>query len=57
MQRSMIARYVVAEHDESPWVFVHGDLHNGNIIVDDELNICGSVSVSLYFISFTAEAH
>lgn len=35
----MIPRYVVAEYENSPWVFIHGDLHNGNIIVDEEYNI------------------
>ena len=41
IQRSMIPRYVVPEYENKPWVFVHGDLHNGNIIVDEEFNICG----------------
>lgn len=39
----MIPQYVVSEHENSPWVFVHGDLHNGNIIVDEEFNIKGFV--------------
>jgi aminoglycoside phosphotransferase (APT) family kinase protein len=41
IQRSMIPRYIASEHENSPWVVVHGDLHNGNIIVDDDLNLCG----------------
>ncbi|RAQ68036.1 hypothetical protein COH20_011740 [Aspergillus flavus] len=41
IQRSMIPQYVVPEHQNSPWVFVHVDLHNDNIIIDEEYNIKG----------------
>lgn len=43
IQRSMIPRYVVAQHENCPWVFVHVDLHNDNIIIDEEYNIKGFV--------------
>ncbi|KAE8331516.1 hypothetical protein BDV39DRAFT_201166 [Aspergillus sergii] len=43
IQRSMIPRYVVPEHENSPWVFVHVDLHNDNIIIDEEYNIKGII--------------
>ena len=41
IQRSMIPRYTVPEHVHSPWVFMHPDLHNANIIIDDDYNIKG----------------
>jgi hypothetical protein len=34
IQRSMVAQYVVPEHNTSYWVANHPDIHNGNIIVD-----------------------
>ena len=37
----MVPRYVVAEHDHSPWVVTHPDLHHGNIIIDKDFNIKG----------------
>ncbi|RAQ48708.1 hypothetical protein AFGD_010750 [Aspergillus flavus] len=43
IQRSMIPQYVVPEHQNSPWVFVHVDLHNDNIIIDEEYNIKGII--------------
>ncbi|KAF7627464.1 hypothetical protein AFLA_002845 [Aspergillus flavus NRRL3357] len=43
IQRSMIPLYVVPEHQNSPWVFVHVDLHNDNIIIDEEYNIKGII--------------
>ena len=43
IQRSMISHYVVAEFEESPWVVVHGDLHNGNILVDKDYDVCGII--------------
>ncbi|KAE8306820.1 hypothetical protein BDV41DRAFT_582972 [Aspergillus transmontanensis] len=43
IQRSMIPQYVVPEHEHSPWVFVHVDLHNDNIIIDEEYNIKGII--------------
>ncbi|KNG82932.1 hypothetical protein ANOM_007954 [Aspergillus nomiae NRRL 13137] len=43
IQRSMIPRYVVAQHENCPWVFVHVDLHNDNIIIDEEYNIKGII--------------
>jgi len=41
IQRSMIPRYVVSEHEHSPWVVMHPDLHNANIIIDEDYNIKG----------------
>jgi aminoglycoside phosphotransferase (APT) family kinase protein len=46
IQRSMVSRYVVPEYNDSPWVVVHGDLHNDNIIIDDEFNIQGYETLS-----------
>ncbi|KAI9821475.1 MAG: hypothetical protein M1832_003322 [Thelocarpon impressellum] len=43
MQRAMIPRYVVAEHDTSPWAVMHGDLHGGNIIVNEDSSIRGVI--------------
>ena len=43
IQRSVIPRYVVAEANHAPWVFVHPDLHNANIIVDSNLTIQGLI--------------
>ncbi|GAB1194032.1 hypothetical protein APSETT444_003269 [Aspergillus pseudonomiae] len=39
----MIPRYVDAQHENCPWVFVHVDLHNDNIIIDEEYNIKGII--------------
>lgn len=39
----MIPRYVVPEYENSPRAFVHVDLHNDNIIIDEEYNIKGLV--------------
>jgi hypothetical protein len=41
IQRSLIPRYVVAEHDHNPWAVTHPDLHHSNIIVDEHFNIKG----------------
>lgn len=49
IQRSMVPRYVVPEYDNSPWVVLHGDLHSGNIIVDENFNLRGFVISSSYF--------
>lgn len=43
IQRSMVPQYVVKEYDSSPWVVVHGDLHNDNIVVDEDFNLQGFV--------------
>jgi hypothetical protein len=47
IQRSTVLRYVVLECENSPWVVVHGDLHNGNIIVDEDFNLRVFVKPSL----------
>ena len=39
--RSLIPRFVVPEHEHSPWVAMHPDIHNANITIDDEYNIKG----------------
>lgn len=41
IQRSMVNRYVVSEHDTSPWAVVHPDIHSANIIADADANIIG----------------
>lgn len=51
IQRSMVPKHIVPEYDDSPWVVVHGDLHNGNIIVDEEFNIRGVIDWDFTFAS------
>lgn len=45
IQRSMVPKHVDTAHENSPWVFIHGDLHNGNIMIDQDFNITGFVSL------------
>lgn len=51
----MVPRYVVAEYENNPWVFIHGDLHNGNIIVDEEYNIKRFVNLCVLLITLPRE--
>lgn len=43
IQRSKIHRHIVVEHDDKPWVVIHGDLHSGNIIADKDYRITGII--------------
>ncbi|KEQ58377.1 uncharacterized protein M437DRAFT_88686 [Aureobasidium melanogenum CBS 110374] len=40
-QRSLIHKYLIPQLNDSPWVMVHGDLSNSNIIEDPEHDISG----------------
>lgn len=41
LQRSLLSQYIVENYDDSPWVFMHCDLHNNNLIIDNEFNLQG----------------
>jgi aminoglycoside phosphotransferase (APT) family kinase protein len=41
VKRSMVSNMVVWEQNHAPWVLAHGDLHGGNIIVDEQFQIKG----------------
>ena len=49
VKRSLVSDMVVADHNNAPWVLTHIDLPGGNIMVDKEFNIKGSV---FFFFSF-----
>ncbi|KAI9841307.1 MAG: hypothetical protein M1837_000793 [Sclerophora amabilis] len=41
IQRSMVASYVVPEHNTSHWTVIHPDMHSANLIVDKDWTITG----------------
>ena len=51
VQRTLVPQFIVDEYDNSAWVFMHCDLHNNNLIIDDEFNLQGYVfpTVALIF--------
>ncbi len=49
IQRSIIPEFVVSQYDNAPWVLMHGDLHSGNLIVDEDLNLKGIVDWDFTF--------
>lgn len=49
IQRSMISKHVVGKLENSPWVVIHPDLYQGNIIADSEDKISGLIDWDLTF--------
>ncbi|RDL30699.1 uncharacterized protein BP5553_10044 [Venustampulla echinocandica] len=47
IQRSMVAQYVVPEHNTSYWAAIHPDLHSTNIIADKDWKITGLIDWNL----------